>query len=95
MTELHETLRSRTPGLALRREPRPEDDTPRRDGSDRYRIYAVRDGVQRRLCETSLDGIGLAITTMVDDGEADWQHERLGILDREERAWTVNPYAKG
>src|SRR2546428_119442 len=51
-------------------------DAPRRDESDRYAIYFIdRRGPltfhpeQRRLCETSLDGVGRAILTMLDEGE--------------------------
>lgn len=80
------------------------DDTPRRDGADRYALYIVshKNLQRRRLCTTSRDGIGLALLTMLGlspDGEpaADCPAEiergdSVGLFDREKRSWLVNPY---
>lgn len=79
-------------------------DLPHPSGDDRYAIYAVipalsrsgarADRSRRRLCETSRDGIGTALVTMRDDGEIG-DDTRVGIFDRLERTWIVNPWAKG
>lgn len=80
--------------------PRVEEDAPHPSGNDRYRIYAVSLSVQlgterrRRLAETSLDGIGLTLRTLREDGDLT-DDTRIGILDRETREWLVNPWAVG
>lgn len=79
------------------------DDAPHPSGDDRFAIYSVSrsdvhhgspDEGRRRIAETSLDGIGLCISTLREDGEIDGD-TRIGIFDREARTWIVNPWAKG
>lgn len=76
-------------------------DPVRDDESDRYAIYIswpiVNSGGEvnrKRLCETSLDGIGLALKTMIDEGEINQERDRVGILDRVTRLWLINPFRK-
>lgn len=78
-------------------------DAPHESGDDRYAIYAVavrlaaslpRDERQRRICETSRDGIGLALVTLREE-EQITNDSRVGIFDRLDRVWIVNPWAKG
>lgn len=74
-----------------------ENDLPHPSGLDRFAIYRVERRSlfsQRprhaRLAETSLDGVGLTLTTLHGEGEFDgW---RIGILDRQTRHWIVNPF---
>lgn len=58
-----------------------------RRGPDRTSVYRLK-----RLCETSREGIGLALETMIDDGELPHGH-RFGVFDRRTRRWLVNPFA--
>lgn len=70
----------------------------------RYAIYSVRlpyvyeaafsTSTRRRVCETSLDGIGGALRLMREEGEIG-HDSRIGIFDRRDREWLVNPWAKG
>lgn len=63
-----------------------------------FRIYVLRDDEPHELCSTSRDGLGLALATMVTEGEITGG-DRVGILYRpdEERPglWLVNPWAVG
>lgn len=80
-------------------------DAPHPSGDDRYAIYTVdprwtrakdvdhADG-RKRLAETSLDGIGLTLRTLREDGDLT-DDTRVGIFDRETRGWLVNPWARG
>lgn len=71
------------------------EDPPREDGSDRYAIYVVSASrAQKRIAETSLSGIGLALVTLRDEDEIT-HHSRVGIRDRIEGRWIVNPYGVG
>jgi hypothetical protein len=82
------------------------DDRPRGDGSDRYAIYSVvpqwdrTDEVgehvagRKRLAETSLQGIGSCLVTLRNEGQLT-NDSRVGILDRLDRTWIVNPWAVG
>lgn len=71
-------------------------DEPHPSGDDRYGIYAVEPATrwQRRVAETSLDGIGSTLAQLRAEGQLT-ADSRVGILDRLERSWLVNPYAKG
>jgi hypothetical protein len=72
------------------------DDLPRPDDLDRYALYTIRDGERVRLAETSQDGIGLTLVTLLSEGEfldPFGKRTPLGILDRRDRAWVVNPWA--
>jgi hypothetical protein len=72
------------------------DDLPRPDDLDRYALYTIRNGERVRLAETSRDGIGVALTTLVGEGEFRGpldEQTPLGILDRRDREWVVNPWA--
>jgi hypothetical protein len=81
-------------------DPPPIPDEPRPDGSDRYAVYAVVRGTdgsrpaRLRLAETSADGIGTCLITLRDEGQFHDDHS-IGILDRVERRWIVNPWATG
>jgi hypothetical protein len=70
------------------------DDEPRPDESDRYAIYVATARNRRRLAETSLNGIGLCLRTLRDEGQIT-NDSRVGILDRLDHLWLVNPWAKG
>lgn len=69
------------------------EDAPESD-DDRYAVYAVKGTAHRRMAETSLEGIGLTLKTLRAEVEYD-QHDSIGILDRLERTWLVNPWARG
>lgn len=95
--ELHAEMRRAAgldplPPTAAPREA-PTDDGGVRD-DERYRIYALRDGERRTLADTGQDGIGIALVTLRGEGEFD-EHDRIGIRDRQERRWIVNPWARG
>lgn len=79
------------------------EEAPLHDGSDRYRIYILvrkpdpRDQqhrTQRWLADTSLDGIGGCLSTLRAE-EQITNDDKVGIRDRIERTWLVNPYAVG
>lgn len=71
------------------------DPEPRHDGSDRFAIYAVdREGERHRIAFTDLRGIGLTLSVLRNEGQIT-NDDRVGILDRFERLWVVNPWAKG
>lgn len=73
-------------------------DAPHPSGLDRFAVYTLRAGERVRLAETSRDGIGLTITTLVSEGEFRGLRDEqtpLGIFDRQERAWVINPWARG
>ncbi len=63
-----------------------------------YRLYVLEGGVPQVICETSMDGLGLALSTMVAEGEIT-EGDRVGVLYRpnEERPgiWLINPFGKG
>lgn len=75
-------------------------DVPHPSGNDRYALYALAGGRLRRLCETSRDGVGLALLSMLGldpDGEPEGLAElergdKFGLLDRRHRKWLVNPF---
>ena len=76
-------------------------DPVRDDEEDRYALYRVRKIVNgggefehHRMCETSRDGIGLALLTMHDEGEYDPTKDRVGIFDKIERRWVANPFIR-
>lgn len=77
---------------AARHEDAPESD------DERYAIYrwTPGDGAREhhRLAETSLEGIGLTLRTLRDEGEITGD-TRVGIFDRQERTWIINPWAAG
>jgi len=63
----------------------------------RFRVYVLRDGEPHELCSTNRDGLGLALTTMHEEGDLT-DDDRVGILDRvegETGTWIVNPWAVG
>lgn len=72
------------------------------DGEEsRYAIYSVdvsntpRSHLDRkRIAETSLDGIGLCLSTLRAEGDLS-ADSRVGIFDRLDRTWLVNPWARG
>jgi hypothetical protein len=72
------------------------------EGEDsRYAIYAVSTAKariggppRRRIAETSLDGIGLCLSTLRAENEIT-DDSRVGIFDRLDRIWVVNPWARG
>lgn len=68
-------------------------DEPRRDDADRYALYCYRPGQDfaRRICATSLAGIGGALVQMIEEDEIE-RGCRVGILDRRTRDWLINPY---
>lgn len=87
-------------------------DAPHPSGEDRFAVYTLRRipyeegrGNRRgdrprqvRLAETSRDGLGITITTLVAEGEFRGPRDEqtpLGIFDRQERSWIVNPWAGG
>jgi hypothetical protein len=62
---------------------------------DQYAIYTRNiDGVRRELARTSLDGIGLCLKTLADESQIT-RDDPIGILDRLDRRWIVNPWARG
>lgn len=76
-------------------------DAPHPSGDDRYAIYAVyvdQVGIaireQRRIAETSLEGIGITLRTLVEEKEID-SDTLVGVFDRGTRKWLINPYARG
>ena len=77
-----------------------EDDAPREDDSDRYAIYVVRTRTKpgerehHRLATGSLNDVGPSIVWLRASGELH-QDDRVGIFDRRERKWVLNPWAPG
>ena len=73
---------------------------PLADESDRYRIYIlVGHGEatrweQRQLADSSLDGIGTALRVLRNEHQIT-NDDRVGIFDRVQRKWLVNPYGVG
>lgn len=67
----------------------------RPDEADRYAIIVLEQGgrSRRRVAETSRDGIGVTLTTLRDEGELDG-NDSIGVLDRFNRTWLINPYGK-
>lgn len=70
--------------------------------TDRYAIYRVsRSGSQREeIATTSKEGIGTALVQLRFPTEAGEEpsitnDDRVGIRDRLEHKWVVNPYAVG
>ena len=49
---------------------------------------------QRQLADTSLQGIGTCLVTLRADGEIS-NDDKVGIRDRIEHKWIVNPYGVG
>lgn len=72
-----------------------DDDAPHPSGRDRYALYTLRyehgEEVHHRLCETSREGIGLALETMIKEGEIQ-RGDSVGLFDRESRDWLINPW---
>lgn len=67
----------------------------------RYAIYAVDIAAagrilpdRKRIAETSLEGIGLCLQTLREEDEIT-DDSRVGIFDRLDRRWLVNPWARG
>lgn len=60
--------------------------------SDRYRVYAVKGDQRFVLADTSENGLGVCLTTLHREGEL--LGYAVGILDRQERAWIINPWSK-
>lgn len=91
--DLHESLMAKIAEVHIR------DDLPHRSEGDRFAIYAVRrpgagrgpEG-RRRICETSLDGIGSTLMKLSEEGEYG-EGDRVGIFDRKTRLWLINPWA--
>jgi hypothetical protein len=73
-----------------------EGDTPHPSGDDRYAIYSVcvEPRMRRRIAETSLTGIGGTIETLREEGQLS-PASRVGVLDRLDRKWIIDPWAKG
>lgn len=70
-------------------------DTPHPSGDDRYAIYSVCEPrMRRRIAETSLAHIGSTITTLREEGQLSTA-SRVGVLDRLDRTWLINPWATG
>lgn len=101
---LHDKLRERAglgalPDVPEEPEPAEHDDAPQGE-DDRYAIYVVFltsrvHGIDRaRLAETSRDGIGTTLCTLREEEQIS-NDSRVGILDRQERTWIVNPWARG
>ncbi len=63
--------------------------------NERYQLYVVDTHNKRHQLATtdSMEAIGTAIRTLGEEGEFDGK--RLGILDRFEHRWIVNPWAQG
>ncbi len=63
--------------------------------NERYQLYTVDAAGERRLLATAADmeAIGTAIRCMGEEGELDGAS--VGILDRYEHSWIVNPWAAG
>ncbi len=88
MTSSAAVLTNQKPDIQL-------DDDVRPDESDRYRIYTRDiDGKKIQLADTSLQGIGLCIKTLHDEGQLS-KDDPVGIRDRVEHTWLVNPWARG
>lgn len=66
----------------------PHEDVPHPNGDDRYAIY----GGRRRIAETSLDGIGSCLVTLLGEDQINGS-TAVGIFDRVTREWIVNPWA--
>jgi hypothetical protein len=78
--------------------PEQQADLPRPDDADRYAIYRLRNGERERLVETSLQGVGMTLHALRFPENADEEpllveDDRVGIFDRRERRWTLNPWA--
>lgn len=79
-------------------------DEPHPSGDDRYAIYSVANlgsgapakasDRRVRIAETSEEGLGITLRTLYDEGQIT-NETRVGILDRLERRWIVNPWAAG
>lgn len=58
----------------------------------RYAIYVEREQMPlERIAETNQAGIGIALTTLMDEGQIR-PGDRVGIRDRVERKWIIGPY---
>ena len=67
-------------------------DEPHPNGEDRYAVYAITARGRWRLAETSLDGIGITLRTLHDEGQTTGDGVRVGIFDRTTREWLVSPW---
>jgi hypothetical protein len=80
--------------------PLPElDERDRHEG--RYAIYAVNpnagvdeENLRELACCPTLTGIGSMLAMLREDGGIS-DETRVGILDRVDRTWLLNPWAKG
>ena len=71
------------------------DDMVREDESDRYGIYTLdREGNRQNIADCSARMIGPTLLTLHEEGQINGD-DRLGIRDRLQRTWIVNPYARG
>ena len=67
-------------------------DDPHPSGNDRYRIYGITARGRWQLADTTLDGIGITLRTLYEEGQTTGDGVRVGIFDRTERIWLVNPW---
>jgi hypothetical protein len=81
-------------GTEPRCEMKDYDDSPRRDESDRYRIYAVSINSElHRIADCAGEAVTFTLETLIAE-EQILPSERVGILDRLERVWLVNPFTR-
>lgn len=57
-----------------------------------YRADSQQQASRRVLAETSLSGLGICLLTLQEEGEFP-PGTRVGVFDRKNRAWLVNPWA--
>lgn len=69
------------------------DDVVLDDDSDRYAIMVLAGDRRDRIAYTSRDGIGCALVTLRDEEQLD-VNDAVGVYDRRERRWVVNPYGR-
>lgn len=67
-------------------------DAPHPSGNDRYCIYAITRRNRWRLAETSLEGIGITLRTLHEEGQTTGDGVRVGVFDRTDRIWLVDPW---
>jgi hypothetical protein len=62
---------------------------------ERYAVYVIR---ERELVEVmateTLDGVGPMLKLLRDEQQID-HDSRIGVRDKVDRMWLINPYAKG
>lgn len=67
------------------------DDWPPDD--ERYEVCVGQDDAFNRLAQTSIEGIGLALVTLRDEGQIT-QSDYVGVYDRRKKEWLLPPKAK-